>query len=89
MGPTWPNRFYMSGATAGGCKANEPFRGQADKTIWGMFRKKCLSTRTTSRTSRGSTAPTRAGSQAAMVNTARIFDNQPAGAGVLETSSRT
>ncbi|MDF2694577.1 MAG: Acid phosphatase, partial [Labilithrix sp.] len=83
MGPTWPNRFYMSGATAGGRKANEPFWGQADKTIWGMFRKKCLSTRIYFQDVPWIDGAYPGGVAGRTVNTARIFDNQPAGAGVL------
>jgi len=83
MGPTWPNRFYVNGATSGGAKANKPLYGQGDKTIWGMLRKKCLSSRIYFQDVPWIDGAYPGGVVGRTINTSRIFDDQPAGAGAL------
>jgi len=77
MGPTWPNRFYIHGATAGGNKANKPLWGQGDKTIWGKLRDKCLSARNYYQDIPWIDGAYPGGVVGRTINTARIFDNQP------------
>jgi len=41
MGPTWPNRFYMHAATAGGHKTNLPMGLSPPPTIWERMADRC------------------------------------------------
>lgn len=83
MGPTWPNRFYASGATSKGQKGNKPLWGQGDKTLWGMLRKKCLSSRIYFQDVPWIDGAYPGSVLGRTINTARIFENQPVGAGAL------
>jgi phospholipase C len=85
MGPTWPNRFYMSGATAAGRKANSPIFGGAANSIWGKLRDKCLSSRVYFQDIPWIDGAYPGAVVGRTVNTARIFNNQPAGTGALGT----
>ena len=41
MGPTWPNRFYLHAATAGGHKTNLPMGLSPPPTIWERMADRC------------------------------------------------
>ncbi len=41
MGPTWPNRFYLHAATAGGHKTNLPMGFAPPPTIWERMADRC------------------------------------------------
>jgi phospholipase C len=83
MGPTWPNRFYASAASSKGAKGNKPLWGEGDKTLWGMLRKKCLSSRIYFQDVPWIDGAYPGSVIGRTINTSRIFDNQPAGAGRL------
>ncbi len=81
-GPTWPNRFYLHAATAGGKKTNESLNVWKTKTMWSILRKKCFSAMNFY-----GDVPFVAGAFPTSIghidvvghglNIARIFDNQP------------
>jgi phospholipase C len=77
MGPTWPNRFYIHGATSGGKVSNSPLWNEGDKTIWGVLRKKCLSARNYYADVPWIDGAYPGGVVGRTINTARVFDNQP------------
>ena len=41
MGPTWPNRFYLTSATAAGIKTNLPMGLSPPPTIWQRMAERC------------------------------------------------
>ncbi|MBX3188720.1 MAG: alkaline phosphatase family protein [Labilithrix sp.] len=77
MGPTWPNRFYLNGATAHGHKSNKPAWGQGENTIWGVLRKRCISSRCYYADVPWIDGAYPGGVIGRTINTARVFDNQP------------
>jgi phospholipase C len=82
MGPTWPNRFFLHAATAGGRKENKPLSVWTRDTIWSTLRKRCLSATNFYGDLPWLDAafPTLLGHLDVLgpaINTARIFDNQP------------
>src|SRR5947209_14461859 len=43
MGPTWPNRYYLHAATAGGHKKNVPMGLAPPPTVWERLADQCVS----------------------------------------------
>ena len=88
MGPTWPNRFYLNGATSSGGwrnsdgKGNKPLWGGGGKSMWAKLRDKCLSSRTYFQDVPWIDGAYPGGVVGRTINTSRIFDNQPS-AGAL------
>ncbi len=42
MGPTWPNRYYLHAATAGGNKSNLPMGINPPPTVWQRLAERCI-----------------------------------------------